>query len=264
MKTRAALKTEIKQLFKGRWKDAILLCIVVSLLSIFSVAANYTDQAKSGGTSLTSHSTDIQQGASQAWSAMTTISWGLIATVLGVLAVGAIINFVFYCVFKLFMVGTMYSMLDWVRNPSREIHPVSDSTVGFTRPYAWPTVGLVVLQAIFLTLWSLLLIVPGIIKAFAYSQTYFVYKDLVAATPAGQPRPKLTLAITKSRQLMRGHKMEYFVLQLSFIGWALLCGMTMGIGLLWLVPYRYGTFANYYQNLVALDQADQAAASMAA
>ncbi|WP_318766206.1 hypothetical protein [Lactiplantibacillus carotarum] len=47
MKTRAELKQEIKQLFKGRWKSAILLCIVVSLLSIFSVASNSSDQVQS-------------------------------------------------------------------------------------------------------------------------------------------------------------------------------------------------------------------------
>lgn len=47
-KTRAELKTEIKQLFKGRWKDAILLCIIISLLTIFGVMANYSDRVSSG------------------------------------------------------------------------------------------------------------------------------------------------------------------------------------------------------------------------
>jgi len=263
MKTRAELKTSVKHLFKGRWKDAILLCIVVSLLSIFSVAANYTDQM-SNTNDLSHTAFGMEDNVTQAWQAFQHISWTIVATAFGILLIAALIQFVFYCVVKLFMVGTQYSMLDWVRNPSRESHPVSDSTIGFTRPYAWPTVGLIILQAIFIALWSLLLIVPGIIKAFAYSQTYFVYKDLVAATPAGQPRPKLTAAITKSRQLMRGHKWEYFVLQLSFIGWMLVCGITAGIGLLWLIPYRYGTLASYYQNLVEVDTAASQAASQVA
>ncbi|MFC6181560.1 DUF975 family protein [Lactiplantibacillus daowaiensis] len=256
MKTRAELKTEVKQLFKGRWKDAILLCIVVSLLSIFSVIAQYTDKSSTTGDSSTTSMTNATN-ISGAVKTITSISWQTWTAVLGVVLIAVLIEFIFYAVVKIFMVGTMYSMLDWLRQPSREIHPVSDSTIGFTRPYAWPTIGLIILQAIWITLWSCLLIVPGIIKYFAYSQTYYVYKDMVAATPAGQPRPRLRDAVTRSRQLMVGHKMEYFVLQLSFIGWAIVCALTLGIGLLWLVPYRYGTFANYYQELV--DQAQVSA-----
>lgn len=60
----------------------------------------------------------------------------------------------------------------------------------------------------------------------------------------------VTQAITESRQLMNGHKWEYFVLQLSFIGWAILANLTFGIGYLWLVPYIETTNAAFYQNLI--------------
>ncbi|RRK10849.1 DUF975 family protein [Lactiplantibacillus garii] len=240
MKTRAELKGEVKQLFKGRWKDAVLLCIVVSLLSIFTITSQYSDQYQrsSGGTD-TGTLTEILH--------FTGMEIGLIVVVV---AVALLVQIAFGLIIKIFKVGTSYSMLDWVRNPDREIHAVKDSTVGFTKAYAGPIIGLAILQGVFVFLWALLLIVPGIIKAYAYSQSFYVYKDMLAATPTGQARPRFRDALTRSRQLMVGHKWQLFCLQLSFIGWGILSGLTLGIGQLWLIPYTYGTFANYYDNLV--------------
>ncbi|MCT3308984.1 DUF975 family protein [Lactiplantibacillus pentosus] len=239
-KTRADLKAEIKQLFKGRWKDAILLCIIVSLLSIYSIMSNYSDQIR--GTSPTSswHSA----------SRLGAVSGQQVTLVLATLAGVLLVQVVIALVVQLFRIGTSYAMLDWVRNPERQIHPVSDSTVGFTKKYGWSLVGLTIYRVVLIFLWTLLLIVPGIIKAYAYSQTYFVYKDMLAQALAdGQPRPRFRDAVTRSRQLMVGHKWQFFVLQLSFLGWAILSALTAGIGQLWLTPYTYGVMANYYDDL---------------
>ena len=97
------------------------------------------------------------------------------------------------------------------------------------------------LVGLFTFLWSLLLIVPGIIKACAYSQAMYV----LAEDPGISPKE----AIDKSKEMMEGHKMEYFVLSLSFIGWALLAPLTLGILYIWLLPYMQTTFANYYKSL---------------
>lgn len=94
----------------------------------------------------------------------------------------------------------------------------------------------------FVFLWSLLLVIPGIIKALAYSQTFFVLKD--------HPEYGILQAITESRKLMDGYKWKYFLLQLSFIGWVLLAILTLGIGLLWVIPYMNASYATFYQNLV--------------
>ncbi|WP_018664149.1 DUF975 family protein [Heyndrickxia acidiproducens] len=103
------------------------------------------------------------------------------------------------------------------------------------------TIGLGVLIAIYSFLWSLLLIIPGIIKSLAYSQTYFIYHD----------HPELTLnqMITKSRKMMDGYKWKFFLMQLSFIGWGILCLISIGIGFLWLVPYINTTMAKFYEHL---------------
>lgn len=56
--------------------------------------------------------------------------------------------------------------------------------------------------------------------------------------------------ITRSRQLMYGHKMDYFLLVLSFLGWDLLGVLTLGIGFLWIAPYQNATYAAFYNDLV--------------
>jgi uncharacterized membrane protein len=94
---------------------------------------------------------------------------------------------------------------------------------------------------LFVALWSLLLIIPGIIAALSYSMTFYILAD----------NPELTAseAITKSKIMMFGHKTELFWLYLSFIGWAILCLLTAGIGFFWLLPYIYTSTAIFYENI---------------
>ncbi|MCM3717609.1 DUF975 family protein [Fictibacillus phosphorivorans] len=112
--------------------------------------------------------------------------------------------------------------------------------------------GTYLLTMVYLFFWFLLLVVPGIIKAFAYSQTYFVLKD--------NPEIGINAAITKSRKLMHGYKWKYFVLQLSFIGWILLSIITLGIGFIWLSPYLSTANAAFYNELVKRQSDEEEAA----
>ncbi len=103
---------------------------------------------------------------------------------------------------------------------------------------AFKTYFLVVLYTF---LWSLLFIVPGIIKAISYSQAMYI----IAENPEIGARE----AIRRSEKMMNGHKMEYFVLSLSFIGWAILAPFTLGILYIWLIPYMTASCANFYNNI---------------
>ncbi|GHT57847.1 hypothetical protein FACS18945_2990 [Bacteroidia bacterium] len=91
--------------------------------------------------------------------------------------------------------------------------------------------------------WSLLLIIPGIIAAISYSMTFYIIAD--------DPAISAMDAINKSKKMMYGYKMKYFCLSLRFLGWALLCILTLGIGFLWLMPYIQVTFAKFYDDLKA-------------
>ena len=85
------------------------------------------------------------------------------------------------------------------------------------------------LRGVYTFLWFLLLIVPGFIKSISYTMTEFVLND--------NPDLKYDAAITRSSELMNGHKWEFFLFSLSFIGWFLLSILTLGIGFLWSTPY---------------------------
>lgn len=102
-------------------------------------------------------------------------------------------------------------------------------------------IGVSIVQTIFLGLWFLLFIIPGIIKSFSYMLTYYIIRD--------EPSIGILDAITRSRQMMDGHKKEAFFLVLSFIGWFLLGIITLGIGFLWIGPYFSVTIAKFYDRV---------------
>jgi uncharacterized membrane protein len=100
---------------------------------------------------------------------------------------------------------------------------------------------LALLTGIFVFLWTLLLIVPGIIAAYSYAMAPYLMAD--------DPKLGAMDAIRASKQMMKGHKSRLFWLNLSFIGWALLSALTLGIGYLWLTPYIEATTACFYNEL---------------
>ncbi|MCM1021693.1 MAG: DUF975 family protein [Muribaculum sp.] len=126
-----------------------------------------------------------------------------------------------------------------------KIAKLFDGFYDFSRVFAT-----LLLKAVYTFLWFLLLIVPGIIKGISYSMTSFILKD----------RPDLgyNAAIELSMAMMYGHKMKYFLLMLSFIGWFILCIITLGIGFLWLAPYVCATKAHFYEVVKAEYEAAQA------
>ena len=101
---------------------------------------------------------------------------------------------------------------------------------------------------LFTFLWTLLLIIPGIIKAFSYALTPYIIMD----------EPELTArqAITRSCEIMEGRRWKLFCLYLSFIGWGILCLLTFGIGFLWLVPYMNASIAAFYEDARAEYEAE--------
>lgn len=112
---------------------------------------------------------------------------------------------------------------------------------GYSKEWFSKSLLTLLLMYVYILLWTLLLIIPGIIKALSYAMTPYVLKD--------NPNMKSNEAIEESMRLMSGHKAELFLLSLSFIGWALLSLLTLGIGFLWLIPYMQTAFAYFYEDL---------------
>jgi len=97
------------------------------------------------------------------------------------------------------------------------------------------------LVGIYILLWILLLIIPGIIAAYSYSQTFYILAE--------DKNISIDDAIMKSKKMMMGNKMKLFLLGLRFIGWVFLCILTFGIGFIWLVPYIQVTMAKFYDDV---------------
>ncbi|QMV42315.1 DUF975 family protein [Cohnella cholangitidis] len=116
---------------------------------------------------------------------------------------------------------------------------INDLFSGFER--FGTTLALYLLMGLFVFLWTLLLIIPGIIAGFRYSQAYFILKD--------NPQIGALEAIRRSKALMAGHKGRLFVLMLSFIGWYIVGMLTCAIGFLWIAPYYYTALAHFYNDL---------------
>lgn len=107
---------------------------------------------------------------------------------------------------------------------------------------------LYLLVTIFTTLWSLLLIVPGIIKGLSYAMApYILAENDYYMTPSD--------AIKESMRIMQGHKLDLFILELSFVGWGFLTILTCGILGIYVLPYYQATMANFYNEIKDKPQA---------
>ncbi|PIA86921.1 hypothetical protein ADO05_00261 [Streptococcus parauberis] len=113
-------------------------------------------------------------------------------------------------------------------------------------PYFIGAIVILILQTIWAVLWTVLLIVPGIVKSLAYSQAILIYRD---AVDSGESIGYIE-AISRSRELMDGHKWQYFKLLISFIGWWILVVLTAGLLVIWVGPYYQMAKVNFYNNLV--------------
>ena len=113
---------------------------------------------------------------------------------------------------------------------------------GFTEDFG-QNLLLALMNFIFVMLWSMLFVIPGIVKYYAYSMAYYIKVD--------HPEMKWNECLKARQEMMKGHKMDRFVLDLSFIGWMFVGALCFGIGLLWVIPYYRATEAQFYESVKA-------------
>ncbi len=101
--------------------------------------------------------------------------------------------------------------------------------------------GTYLLMILYIFLWTLLLIIPGIIAALSYSMSFYILADNTDI--------KAQDALRLSKEMMDGYKMKFFLMQLGFLGLSLLCILTLGIGFLWLFPFMYVTNSKFYDDI---------------
>lgn len=103
-----------------------------------------------------------------------------------------------------------------------------------------------ILYNVFVAIGSMIFVIPGIIFSYSFSMAFYIIND----------HPEMTAmeALRESRRLMNGHKMQYFILNLSFIGWMLLGSLCFGVGTLWATAYMSTANAVFYEELIANDE----------
>ena len=216
--SRVELKENAKKSLKGNWGQAILVMIIMGVITslVTSIALIGNKAVISNPENLSQFLDDFNSfafGAPQ-----------IIATILSII-VGACLT-----------LGSVSYYLKVSRNEEVTFKELfSKAHLGLLY------IGVSIMTSIFIGLWSLLLIIPGIIATYKYAMVNYIMVD--------NPELGVMGAIRRSKEMMYGHKMDYFILHLSFIGWALLSACTMGILLLYVTPYMSVTCANFYNSI---------------
>lgn len=214
--TRKELKDNAKQSLRGNWGWAIIVFLITAIIfGIFTGAGHWLDE-----TYINYDGTNIfYQFASPIGSIL--------------LWIGSFIG-----------LSRNIAFLE-VRDDQKEEKPYMAAFSVFTENRFGPELINFVLVSIFTFLWTWLLIIPGIIKAYSYSMTPYIVKDMVASGK----QVSATDGINASKELMKGHKMALFIFDLSFLGWNILAAITCGIGYLWVTPYYQTAKANFYRHI---------------
>jgi uncharacterized membrane protein len=177
----------------------------------------------------------------RAWEQLRKSYWMVFVAVLIVFAVptASAIGVIGFIIIGPLMVGLSIYLVDLIdqKTDGKKIELILE---GFKRSFANSMVAILLVQ-VFTLLWTLVFIIPGIVKALAYSMTPYVIAE--------DPTIDAMTAISKSQELMRGHKMRLLGLYLSFLGWFILSILTLGIGFIFLAPYIQLTVANFYVDI---------------
>lgn len=202
------IKEEAKAQLRGNWKEVILLSLIPTLFTIFFIR-------------------DANQNVDD-------ISVSL-----------DLINIAMRIVQSFLATSVTFTILDFIRN-REPIEPLRGVVQAFQGKYFVNLLLLKVLKSIYTFLWTLLLIIPGIVKSYGYSQAERIFKDKVDQEGVV---PSPSECLRESQQLMYGHKLDLFTLDLSFLGWVFASIISLGIGFIWLTPYTEVSQAVFYQNL---------------
>ncbi len=141
-----------------------------------------------------------------------------------------------YCPLALGFVMTMMHFVRGTKSVS-----VEDIFSAFNAKFYWRSMGLGILVWVYTFLWSLLFLVPGVVKAYSYFLAPYILAD----------NPELTAeeAICRSMRLMDGHKMQIFLMSLGYLCLATLSSLLLFIPMLWLVPYYQVAYVKFYEEV---------------
>ena len=236
MKYAADFRQEARVALQGNWLLAILVGLVAALLGGLG----------SDGPEFKINFTGGELSANLQYAGQTVYSWGDgIAPGLRAFLIGGAV----YLILAAVVLGVLYFILGSVVKVGYARFNLN-LTAGEKPPFEtlfsyfphWKTVAVAwLLQSVYVLLWMLLLVIPGIVASYSYAMTSFILAE----------NPELTAseAIAQSKAMMEGNRWRLFCLRFSFVGWAILCVFTLGIGNLVLTPYERAAEAAFYREI---------------
>ena len=232
MKSNTYFKDSALAALRGNWGKAVLATLVIVVIAIFftspAVYTSYRAQTYMAGYSYTSLSDIMSLAADPDFEAIQKQSNGTSALTL---------------LIEIFLLIPLE--VGFINAFRKLLVKLDTNIIGNTFDFSnyWRKIGGMIWMQLLTFFWSLLFIIPGIVKAFSYAMTPFILDEYPELTPVE--------AIHRSRMMMKGHKFDLFWRYLSFIGWAILCLFTAGIGFLWLAPYIQTAEAAFYEEVKA-------------
>ena len=242
MWTRKELKTGAKIAFKRNYWKCVLVSLILMILLGGGTSAgangvrNYITGAQTETTESVITESEIPAENAHLFRTVMTVMlpFIIVMAILGVV-IGLVLSLL---VINIFEVGGCRFFLVNARDRAY----VNELMYGFQNGNYWNTVKIQFFRKLYEFLWTLLLIIPGIIKSYEYAMIPYILAD--------NPSISRQEAFRMSADMMRGNKWKAFVLDLSFLGWMILDGLTFGIlGIFWVRPYIHATGAELYLEL---------------
>ena len=222
-----------------RWGVAVLAGLVASLLggggsSIFNFNFNFTGGGGSSESSANYADLDLSAAMEEL---LPTIGGFLI----GFIGIALLVTLVFSAAFFVLssVISTGYAKFN-LELLNRQEKPAIERLFSYFSH--WKTLTIAnLLRSVYIFLWSLLFIIPGIFATYSYAMTSYILAE--------NPEISASEAIARSKEMMEGSRWRLFCLEISFFGWAMLCAFTCGIGFLWLTPYEQAAKAAFYREV---------------
>lgn len=238
MKYAADFRSIARNALSGRWAIAVITGLIATLLGAVAsngpeIKLNINDSGANLGLEFAGQQIYTTSGG---WNEA--LTGFIIGSATFIILAALIMAVVYFVLGGVVGVGYARFNLDLV---DRQKEPEIGTLFGYFT-YWKKTAAAKFLQGLYVFLWSLLFIIPGIIAGYSYAMTSYILAE----------NPELTAseAIERSKQMMSGNRWRLFCVQISFIGWEILSALlTFGIGSLWITPYKQAATAAFYREI---------------
>lgn len=237
MKYASDFRRIAREALSGRWGIAVVAGLIASALGAISssgpeIKLNFDGNGGNLSLNLAGEQIFTSEGG---WN--DTIFGWIIGGAVYIIIAATVMAIVSFILSSIIGVGYAKFNLDLV---DRQKEPDLGTIFAYFKH--WKTTAVAsLLQALYVFLWSLLLVIPGIYASYGYAMTSYILAE--------HPELSAEEAISRSKEMMDGNRWRLFCLQISFIGWSLLSSLTFGIGDLWLTPYRQTAVAAFYREV---------------